>query len=156
MCFMADSILMRKFYHTLFLFTRPITLGVRIVVENEQKEVLLVRHTYVKGWYLPGGGVERGETIYDAARKEVREETGIEILDNLELVNFYKNNAASNRDHVALLKTSHFNFAEAFVPNREIHEIGFFALDALPDTTTKANIRRLNEVYHGEPVSPYW
>ncbi|MEM9842987.1 MAG: NUDIX domain-containing protein, partial [Pseudomonadota bacterium] len=36
------------------------TLGVRAIVENAEGQVLLVRHTYTPGLYLPGGGVERG------------------------------------------------------------------------------------------------
>ena len=41
---------------------RGMTLGVRGLVTNEAGEVLLIKHTYLAGWYLPGGGVERGET----------------------------------------------------------------------------------------------
>ncbi|MGL4810696.1 MAG: NUDIX domain-containing protein, partial [Beijerinckiaceae bacterium] len=41
---------------------RGMTLGTRTVVINAQREVFLVKHSYTKGWHLPGGGVESGET----------------------------------------------------------------------------------------------
>jgi 8-oxo-dGTP diphosphatase len=57
-------------------------LGVAAVVWNDAREVLLIRRTKEprKGqWSLPGGKVEFGESIEDAVRREVREETGLEI-----------------------------------------------------------------------------
>ena len=42
--------------------TRGKTLGVRAVAMDAQGRVLMVQHTYLAGWWLPGGGVDRGET----------------------------------------------------------------------------------------------
>ncbi len=153
---MADSKILRKLFHVFFLFKRPMTLGVRILVENEKGEVLLVRHTYVEGWYLPGGGVETGETTLQAAQKELREETGLEMLDEPRLVGLYQNRSASRRDHVAVFKVGKWYEVEAFKPNREIAEMGFFPLDALPQEITAGNLRRIKEYYYDEPVSQYW
>ncbi len=87
---MADNKILRKLFHLYFLFTRPMTLGVRVVVENEIGEVLLVRHTYVEGWYLPGGGVEASETMAQSASKELREEVGFEIIGEPSFLEFIK------------------------------------------------------------------
>jgi 8-oxo-dGTP diphosphatase len=57
-------------------------LGVAAVIWNDQREVLLIRRTKEprKGqWSLPGGKVEFGESLEDAVRREVQEETGLEI-----------------------------------------------------------------------------
>lgn len=57
-------------------------LAVAAVVWNERREVLLIRRTKEprKGqWSLPGGKVEFGEHLEDAVRREIREETGLEI-----------------------------------------------------------------------------
>lgn len=153
---MADNKFLRKLFHLYFLFRRPMTLGVRVLVENEKGEVLLVRHTYVEGWYLPGGGVETNDTMVETAIKELREEVGFEVIGELQLLGIYKNNSASKRDHVALYKVDEWREAETFKPNREIAEIGFFALDALPEDITKGNLMRIREVYFDEPKSQYW
>ena len=42
------------------------TLGVRAVVLDGENRVFLVKHCYVSGWHLPGGGVEVGESFLDA------------------------------------------------------------------------------------------
>ena len=55
--------------------------GVKCVLTDGDR-VLLVRHTYgSRQWDLPGGGRHRGERSIDAARREMREELGLEIDD---------------------------------------------------------------------------
>lgn len=153
---MADNKILRKLFHLYFLLKRPMTLGVRVLVENEKGEVLLVKHTYVKGWYLPGGGVETGDTMAQTAIKELREEVGFEIMGEPKLMGIYKNKSASKRDHVALYKAEKWREVEPFKPNHEISEVGFFPIDELPQDITKGNLRRIREVYFNEPISQYW
>jgi len=143
---MADHWVARKLFHWWFLLRRPMTLGVRVALENSKGEFLLVRHTYIRGWYLPGGGVERGETCEDAALKEVWEEAGIRIDGSLSLFGMYFNKSASPRDHVLLYHLTEDHNISEFTANREIAEIGFFAEDALPEGTTKATRRRIDEI----------
>lgn len=90
--------------HRYFLLTRGMTLGVRVLVQNPQGEILLVKHSYVPGWYLPGGGVDHGEDVATAAKREVYEETGISELESLKLIYVEHNNAVSARDHVTYFK----------------------------------------------------
>lgn len=67
-----------RLLHFVFLFTRGATLGVRALCFDDAGRIFLVRHTYLPGWYLPGGGVERGETLLMALNKEIREEGNLE------------------------------------------------------------------------------
>lgn len=48
------------------------------LVENDEGKILMVKDT-VRGWELPGGQVEVGETLTDAFKREIKEETGIDI-----------------------------------------------------------------------------
>jgi len=72
-----------------FRMSRPMTLGVRVIVENEKGEVLLVRHTYVEGLLLPGGGVERGEPSEEALVRELVEEAGVEMVEPQKLLGIF-------------------------------------------------------------------
>ena len=138
------------------LLTRPMTLGVRVLVRMAGDRVLLVRHSYVPGWYLPGGGVGGGETLRAAAERELLEETGYRPAAPPRLFGVYLNAAVSRRDHVALFVAE----AEApTVPRRpggEIAAVADFALDDLPEETTVATRRRIAEVVAGAPAAEIW
>ena len=138
------------------LIKRPMTLGVRGLVIDAAGKVLLVRHTYVAGYFLPGGGVEGGETMVEALTRELAKEGNIELLEPPRLGEIYLNLAASPRDHVALYIVRGFRQTAPFEPNFEIAEAGFFAPDALPETTTRATRARLNEALEGVEASAYW
>ena len=141
--------------HRFFLLTRPMTLGVRAAAFDGEGRVFLVRHAYVSGWQLPGGGVESGETVEDALRKELREEGNLVLDDAPRLVSVHFNRAASRRDHVLFYHCPLVTQTVAKDPDREIAEAGFFAPDDLPAATTPATIKRLSELA-GSEVSPHW
>jgi 8-oxo-dGTP pyrophosphatase MutT (NUDIX family) len=71
--------LLRRIFHLYWRFARGMTLGVRAVVLDDDNRVFLVKHSYVTGWHLPGGGVEVGETFRDALQRELAEEAAIEL-----------------------------------------------------------------------------
>ncbi len=146
----------RFLMHSFFLMRRPMTLGVRALVINQDNQILLVRHTYVPGWHLPGGGVETPETAEQALRKELEEEGGITLHGRPELVGIYKNEYASRRDHVILYMCREFEWSALREPDYEIAEIGFFSMDQLPEATVSSVRRRLNEVLKGKELSSYW
>lgn len=116
---------------------------------------MLVRHTYAKGWHLPGGGVESGETALDAVTREMAEEGGIAAEGAPKLLGFYANHANFPNDHIALYLFETWRACPPKLDN-EIAERGFFARDALPADTTKGTRRRLDEVFGGAQISPHW
>ncbi len=63
------------------LLMRPMTLGVRAIALDGEGRVFLVRHTYAPGFYLPGGGVERGEPALVSLQRELAEEGGLELTE---------------------------------------------------------------------------
>ncbi len=133
------------------------TLGVRAIVHDSNGgRVFLIRHTYVPGWHLPGGGVEKGETAVQALTRELDEEGNIELLSPPRLLSFHFNRHASPRDHVAVFMIDDFCQTSTKRPDREIAESGFFALDALPELTTPGTRRRLAEAFGAVAVSEYW
>ena len=70
---------MQKLRQRVFRFRRPMTLGVRAVVERSDGNILLVRHTYTKGLFFPGGGIEKGERAETSLLRELKEEGGVEL-----------------------------------------------------------------------------
>jgi ADP-ribose pyrophosphatase YjhB (NUDIX family) len=141
--------------HRFFFLSRGMTLGVRAACFDARGRVFLVRHTYVPGWYLPGGGMERHETALEALRKELREEGNLVMVGRPELVHVYFNRRASKRDHVLFYRATVEQTAPRS-PDREIADSGFFALDALPAETTDATLRRLRELSGKAERSDYW
>ncbi len=147
---------MQRLMHRYWHLSRGVTLGVRAAALDADGRVFLVRHTYVPGWHLPGGGVERGETAIDALARELREEACIELAGEPRLHGVYLNVNASDRDHVLVYVVRDFQVAAAKGPDREIAEAGFFPLDALPEGVTPATAARLEEIGGGRPPATVW
>lgn len=141
--------------HRIFALTRGMTLGVRAACFDSEGRIFLVRHTYVAGWYLPGGGVERHETALQALEKELREEGNLRMTGAPSLVHVYYNRNASKRDHVLFYRVEVEQTAPR-PPDREIAESGFFHLDALPVDATAATLRRIGELTGSAPPDDIW
>ena len=148
--------LIRHVMHAYWRFARGLTVGVRAVVLNAEGQVFLVKHSYVSGWHLPGGGVEPGETVWEALTRELREEGNIVPTGAPELHGVYFNARASRRDHVLLFVVRDFRQDTAPVPDLEIVAHGFFAPGDLPPDATEATRMRLAEVLDGVEVRAWW
>jgi 8-oxo-dGTP pyrophosphatase MutT (NUDIX family) len=146
----------RPMFHFYWRFARAATLGVRGMVVDGTGRIFLVKHSYVSGWHFPGGGVETGETLLTALTRELAEEGNIQLAGQPQLHGVFFNSRVSRRDHVALFIVRDFHQDGLPVPNYEIIEHGFFALDALPPDTTRATRARLAEVFDGVAISELW
>lgn len=144
-----------RLLHVYFAVNRGMTLGVRAACFDEAGRIFLVRHTYVPGWHMPGGGVERGETALEAVVKEMREEGNLEAVDEPALFHVYFNARISRRDHVLLYRVNVRQTA-ARPADREIAEAGFFALDALPEGVTQATQLRIAELRGEIAPAHHW
>lgn len=147
---------LRQLFHLYWRFARGMTLGVRAVVLDGENRVFLVKHSYVSGWHLPGGGVETGETLREALQRELTEEGRIELIGEPTLFGIYLNSHISRRDHVAVFVVRHFSQDRLPEPNREIVDTGFFETDALPPDTTMGTRLRISEAIENKPQIPTW
>lgn len=145
-----------RLMHVYWRFARGMTLGVRGLVIDGAGRILLVQHSYVRGWHLPGGGVEPGETMMHALARELAEEGNIRLTGAPRLHGVFFNRRASQRDHVAVYIVDDFQQDGPFTPTREIIHAAFFALDSLPNDTTAGTRARIAEVLGGAPISPHW
>jgi ADP-ribose pyrophosphatase YjhB (NUDIX family) len=135
---------------------RGMTLGVRAALLKNER-VLLVRHSYVPGWYLPGGGVEAGESAVEALEREIAEEAGAALTGPPQLFGIYRNAGADRRDHVVLFVCREWERLETpNIPNREIVAAESFRLKDIPAETTAATRARLREVLLGQPPAADW
>jgi ADP-ribose pyrophosphatase YjhB (NUDIX family) len=132
-------------YRIYLFFFRPVKTGVRVMLLKDG-QVLLVRQTYMPGWFMPGGGVKRGETLEAAARREVREETGIE-METIGLLGAYTNLKEWKTDHNIVFVSKDFRMSG--LHDREIAEVRLFPLDALPEDLWPGHRVRLEEVRRG-------
>jgi ADP-ribose pyrophosphatase YjhB (NUDIX family) len=145
---------LRRILHLYWRFARGMTLGVRAVVLDGDDRVFLVKHSYVSGWHLPGGGVEAGDTFGDALRRELAEEGRIEVTGDPLLHGLFFNGHASRRDHVAVYVVRQFRQDRLPEANHEIVACGFFDAAALPAETTEGTRLRISEVLEGrEPIA---
>lgn len=133
-----------------FLF-RPVRMGVRVLMAQGD-EVWLVRHTYLDGWFLPGGGVERQETLEKAARREAREEIGAE-LEKISLLGVFTNFIQWKTDHTTVFLCKDFTITGK--PDGEIAEARLFSLSNLPKDTFSSHRSLLDAYQKGENLPAF-
>jgi ADP-ribose pyrophosphatase YjhB (NUDIX family) len=148
--------LIRRVFHVYSRFARGMTLGVRAVVLDSDNRVFLVKHSYVTGWHLPGGGVETGETFMVSLKRELIEEGRIEMTGEPRLHGLFFNRRISPRDHVAVYIVRAYRQDRMPERNREIIACGFFAVADLPPETTRGTRARIAEVLENRPVTEDW
>lgn len=118
------------------------TVGARALVLRDD-EILLVRHTYCKGWYTIGGTVETGESPVQSLIRELKEEAGVVALEHPLLLGVYYSNAEHRDDYVLVYILREFTISKSFC--NEIAEKKWFSLSNLPIDVSPATKRRIEE-----------
>lgn len=131
----------------------PVAYAACALVVRDGK-VLLVRHSYVPGWLLPGGGIARGEAAADAILREMKEEIGLVRSAPPVLFGLYSRRTGWATNVIALYLLDDAEFI--FTPNLEIREIVFTNPLSPPDGTPSSIRRRLEEYAGLHPKAAYW
>lgn len=123
-----------------------------VIIVDEKNRVLLQRRTDNDKWSIPGGGIDLGETIEEAAKREVFEETNL-VVDEISLFNVY----SGEEQHWIYPDGNEVYFTNiVYITNRfegimkvdgiEGKELRFFEVDTLPQDITPSNIPILRDV----------
>ncbi|PLK24019.1 DNA mismatch repair protein MutT [Porphyrobacter sp. TH134] len=115
--------------------------GVSVIVTNLGGDVLLLRHSYGPAvWSLPGGGLGRGEAPEAAARREVREELGVDLA-RIECVGMLEE-VLSGSPHTAYIFTGMCD-RQPQPDRREVIEARFFPSHSLPEPLGRTTRTRI-------------
>ncbi len=158
MSFLARSLMVAR-RRLLSLSTVP-RIGVRLLAVSPDEHVLLVKHTYVSGWHLPGGGLKTGERADEGAIREAWEESGHRVGAVDGLLGLYANFGVGWSDHVAVYVSRDIT-ADVDLPVRppsrlEIAAAAMFNLDELPPDICGSSLRRIEEWRGRRPLARDW
>jgi 8-oxo-dGTP diphosphatase len=119
------------------------TVGVSGVVLNDRDELLLLRHRFREShaWELPGGFVERGETLDAALRRELQEETGFEV----DIVRQISTRVSRVR-HVDVSYLARIRGGSLHVESQEILDARFFRRHELPSGLSREQLHMIRPV----------
>lgn len=124
----------------------PVAMGVCAIVECGGR-VVVVRHSYLPGLHLPGGGVDRGEHPAAAIVREMREEIGLVHSAPPQFVGLFIHKVGLVTNHIALYRLAEAEFS--FRPGLEIRECRLIDPANPPDGVSGATRRRLTEYCTG-------
>lgn len=132
----------------------PVALGAHAQLVDRQGRILLVRHSYMNGWSLPGGGVGRGEPPDQAVIRELREELGVVRAKPPVFVALFTRRSGWATNVVALYRMDEAEVE--FRKNLEVREIIFCDPANPPPGTSGGTRRRLAEFVNKTPPDPFW
>jgi 8-oxo-dGTP pyrophosphatase MutT (NUDIX family) len=135
-------------------FLSPVALGTQALLVDKAGRIGLVRHSYMAGLLLPGGGVKRGEPVAQAILRELREELGEVRSDPPVLFGLYTRRSGWATNVIALFVLK--NVEVEFRKSLEVRELVFIDPAAPPGAVTWGTLRRLDEYRGIAPITPYW
>lgn len=117
-----------------------------LIIENER--ILLAHRRAIDWWNLPGGAVDAGETIAEGLRREVREETGLEIAVG-QLVGVYSK--PLKQEVVLSFRCQLIGGTLGAINDDDIDESRYFPLNDLPDNTLPKHRQRIADALLNQP-----
>jgi len=114
---------------------------VKAIIRKDGK-ILLIKNSYDRLLYLPGGGVRKSETAEKAIRREIMEETGV-MISKCHLIGKYTSTREYKKDFISLFYVDAFKAGERS-KSMEIDTAVFYTVDKLPDNVSQATLRRIN------------
>jgi 8-oxo-dGTP diphosphatase len=125
-------------------------MGSAAVILDAAGRVLLVKHSYGRlNWELPGGAAEANESPVETALREVREETGLEVVAKHSANVYY--DATEDFVHFVFVCERADPFAEPRPDLAEITACHFWPIDQLPRPISTFTIQRIRDAVTGEP-----
>ncbi|MER1957152.1 MAG: NUDIX hydrolase [Solibacillus sp.] len=120
------------------------------IVLNEQNEILLIKGP-MRGWEMPGGQVEEGESLKEAAIRETKEETGIDV-EIIKFCGIFQNVNRSICNTLFLARP----IGGQCTTSPESLEVGFFPIDEALKMVTIKNFRQRIEYCLDESMQPFY
>jgi ADP-ribose pyrophosphatase YjhB (NUDIX family) len=120
------------------------------IVLNENKEVLLIKGP-MRGWEMPGGQVEEGESLKDAAVRETKEESGIDV-EVQKFCGIFQNVKKSICNTLFLAKP----IGGKLTTSQESLEVGFFPIEQALEMVTVGNFRQRIEYCLDKDTHPFY
>lgn len=127
-------------------------LGAASIILNEENKVLLVKHSYGKcNWDLPGGKSEENESAEETAKREVKEEIGLNV--NIERLTGIYYDPEYDMHHFVFLAKNEDTTHQPEPSSPEILECGYFSIDDLPKPISDFTYNRIiNSLHRSEAV----
>ncbi len=119
------------------------TIGIFGIIFDEHKRVLLCHRRDYDLWNLPGGGLEAGESPWDGLKREVREETGLEI-EIIKLAGVY---SKPDKNEIVLSFLCKV-ISGSLTLNDEADKIEYFDVETLPKNTSQKQVERIDLLHN--------
>lgn len=127
--------------------------GASTIIFNKKKQVLMLKRTDNNCWCFPGGAVEIGEEVEEAAIREVKEESGLDInIKDLILFHVFSGKGSKyvypNGDKVFIIDIVYIasKYTNEISVNEESKEYCFFNLNEIPKNISPPVVQVVNRL----------